>query len=88
MSILSLHFRIAVFIFVVSFVSSADAENCSSNSSRRPNPEMEKEPHIKHAAIICALRNSTRSQRCREIEELVGFTDAPLFEVESMAPGR
>ena len=58
----------------------------STNSLRQPDPKMEK--YIECAEINRALGQSTRSQRRREVEELVIVTDAPEFEVDTMSSAR
>ena len=70
-------------VFVVSYAdacstSTSLSDSRSTNSLRPPDIEMEK--YIEYAEINRALGKSTRSQRRRELEELVDVTDAPEFE--------
>ena len=78
-------------VFVVSYADPCStaaslSDSPSTNSLRQPDPEMEK--YIEYAEINRALGKSTRSQRRRELEELVDVTDAPEFEADTMSSAR
>ena len=62
------------------------SDSPSTNSLRQPDPEMEK--YIEYAEINRALGKSTRSQRRRELEELVDVTDAPECKADIMSSAR
>ena len=79
-------------VFVVSYADPCSTaasllDSWSTNSLRQPNleiPDPEMEKCIEYAEINRALGKLTRSQRRRELEELVDVADAPEFEADIM----